>query len=165
MAEIYVRNSLNSRKAIKINIALREFMTKLEEGDIKWVLELGTRELTVSGTKIPTQIVHNVAEKNIEDEIEKSVSRICTYVDWGDFEADNEAPYISSFYPVGIDVPINSRLLMNVVEDLPAAGIDLSEANIVFNNGEVDFDITEEITVEGDPYDYKISWKAPIKVV
>ena len=140
-------------------------MTKSDEGDIKWVLELGTRELTASGIKIPTQIVHNIVEKNIEDEIEKSVSQICTYVDWGDFESDNEAPYINTFYPIGSDVSINSTVTMNVVEDLPAAGIDLSEATIVFNNGEVDFDITNEINVEGDPYDYKISWKSPNKVI
>lgn len=163
MAEIFVRNSLNSRKSIKINLALREFTNKGDQGESKWVIELGTTETTASGTVIPPQIVNNVTEGNIEDEIEKSISKICSYVDWGDFEADNESPYIKSFYPTGDNTPLNSILTMNIVEDLPSAGIDLSDAKIVFNNGVVNFDITEEIKVEGDPYDYRITWSPPIK--
>jgi len=163
MAEIFVRNSLNSRKSIKINLALREFTDKNSEGESKWFLELGTQELTASGTLIPPQLINNVSASNVEEEIEGAIGKICSYVDWGDFEADTVAPYIRNFYPIGAATPINSTVVMNIVEDLPSAGIDLSEAKVTFNNGTINFDITSEINIEGDPYDYKIWWKPPKK--
>jgi len=50
---------------------------------------------------------------------------------------------------------------IKINENLPAAGIDLSDMKMVLNNGNVDFDITDEVKVVGDPYDYELRWIPP----
>ena len=161
MAEIFIRHSLNSRKTIKVNLALREFILVGEAGDSKWVLEVGTAQLDSDGNYISPEIIHNISEANLEDEVDKALASICSKVDWSDFEIDREAPRISNYYPSGENASIKSIVSITLVEDLPSSGIDLSEAKITFNNGEVDFDITNELKIEGDPYEYTLLWKAP----
>ena len=45
-------------------------------------------------------------------------------------------------------------------EDLPATGIDLSSIKLYAN----DFDITGELEITGNPYEYKIKWRPKIKI-
>ena len=162
MADLFVRHSLNSKKTIRVNIALREFVVLADQdGDTKWILEVGTVDLDSSGNFIPPQMIHNVSESSIEDEVEKAIANICSVIDWSDFEQDNEAPRISYFYPSGNNVPIDSLVTMDLIEDLPSSGIDLSEMKITLNNGVVDFDITNEVNITGDPYQYKVVWQSP----
>lgn len=161
MAELFVRNSLNSRKSVKINIALREFILSGEEGDRKWVLELGTHEPTASGINILPEVIYNISESNIENEVENAIARICSQIDWSDFEIDREAPYMYYSFPTGDNVPIKSVIRMTIKDDLPSSGVDLSEMIVTFNNGDVDFDITSEIEISGDPYEYKLFWPPP----
>lgn len=162
MADLFVRHSLNSRKTIRINIALREFVVLADQdGDTKWILEIGTTDLDALGNFIRPQMVHNISESNIEDEVEKAIANICSVIDWSDLEQDKEAPRISYFYPSGNDIPIDSLVTIDLIEDLPSSGIDLSEMKIVLNNGVIDFDITSEIDITGDPYQYKIIWRSP----
>ena len=113
MANLYVRHSLNSRKTIKINLALREFsVLSDQDGDTKWILEVGTVSLDASGNRIRPRMIHSVVESNVEKEVENAVAEICSVIDWSDFENDLEAPRISYFYPTGNDVPINSFMTM-----------------------------------------------------
>ena len=162
MADLYVRHSLNSRKAIKINLALRQFIPLADQdGDNKWVLEIGTFDVDSNGDLIRPQIIHGVVESNIEKEVEKAVANICSVIDWSDFEDDDEAPRVSSFYPVGDNIPIDSFITMTLIDDLPSSGMDLSDMQVMLNNGVVDFDITDEIKVSGDPFLYKLKWLPP----
>lgn len=161
MAEVFIQHSLNSSKTIKCNLALRRFALKGGEGERKWLLEVGTTATTASGTEILPYYVNVLSEDTIEDEIEQAMASLCDQVDWSPFLEDKYAPYIDSFSPDGDDVPIKSAVEIVVADDLPSAGIDLSDLKVVMNNGVVNFDITSEVVITGDPYEYTLTWLPP----
>ena len=105
-----------------------------KDGDPKWVLEVGTTYPSSTGGVVPTKVVHNITESSIEAEIEKAVSELCTYIDWSDLEQDNEA----------------------------SSGIDLSGMTVTLDNGTIIFDITNQVEVTGDPYNYTVTWINPL---
>lgn len=158
MAELFVKNSLNSTIAVKFNVTLSEYVLTTSDGDSKWTLDVGTTYPSASGTPITPQIIYGVSEEDINDEIEKAVSYMCTFIDWETLESDPDAPYVLEQSPEG-DTDINSIIRMIIEEKLPSSGIDLSNINVILNNGEVDFDITSEIEVGGDPFQYTIIWE------
>jgi hypothetical protein len=158
MSEIFVKHTLNPRKAIKFILNLRKYALKETEGELVWLLEIGTTEPAYDGKVIPPKFIHNVKENNIEAEINKAVASMCSLVNWESLDIDRYSPVLSNFSPVGNDVPITSRVHFTIVEDSPASGIDLSGMTVTLNNGDVDFDITPEVIVTGDPYEYNIQW-------
>lgn len=163
MAEIYVRHSLNSSKAVKFNFTLKQYVLKGDkDGDPKWVLEVGTTYPSSTGGVVPTKVVHNITESSIEAEIEKAVSELCTYIDWSDLEQDNEAPEVVTMTPSGLNVPIKSKVSFNIQDALPSSGIDLSGMTVTLDNGTIIFDITNQVEVTGDPYNYTVTWINPL---
>lgn len=161
MAEIFVRNSLNSTKAVKFNLSLKETLSSKSEGESLWVIEVGTRTPKADGTAVPPVYINNVSEKTLEAEINKAISSMCSLLDWAVLEADNEAPELTYFSPEGTLVPISSVIEFKLKENLPASGIDLSSMVVTLNNGTVDFDITSELKITGDPFDYTLKWIPP----
>lgn len=164
MAELYVKNSLNSQKYVRFNVSLVEYVLTTTEGDSKWTLEIGTTYPSASGTTIPPKIIHSVSETNIDKEVQAAVSELCTYIDWTVLEDDNDPPVLLSTLPAGQNVYIRSQVEVIVKDNLPSSGIDLSEMKVVLNNGVQDFDITNDVVLIGDPFKYWISWK-PDQVV
>lgn len=159
MAEFYVMNSLNYKKAVKFNITLRYFVIKGEKGEHMWTLEIGTTHLDASGNKISPKRVHNISAINLDEVIEDATSELCTLIDWSPLLIDKWAPYISSNYPEsGSTVPISANLYVTVEDKIPAAGIDLSNMKVYLNNGTTTFDITSEVETNGDPYKYDLKW-------
>ena len=161
MAELFVRHSLNAQKVAKFNLALKEISPLNNRGELIWVLEVGTVQVDINGDSIPPVYINDVSEEVLEDEIVKAVSSICDVIDWTVFDEDNYAPYVAEFSPSGIDVSIRAMVKFVLVDDLPSSGMDLSNMSVILNNGDVDFDITSEVAVAGDPYEYKITWLPP----
>ena len=164
MTEFFVHNSLNLTKAVKFNITLRYFVVKGERGDHKWVLEIGTTHLDANGNPIQAKKIHNISAENLDEIIENALSDMCSQIDWSPFVSDVDAPYIDSVTPEGTDVSIGSSIYIKIKERLPAAGIDLSNLKVTLNNSMVDFDITNEIDITGDPYEYILKWAPPMRV-
>ena len=164
MAELYVKNSLNSQKYVRFNVSLVEYVLTGEEGDSKWTLEVGTTYPSASGTAILPKIIHSVSEDNIDDEVQTAVSELCSHIDWTVLEDDNEPPILLSTLPAGQNVNIKSQVEVAVMDDLPSSGIDLSEMKVILNNGVQDFDITGDVNVVGNPFKYRILWQ-PEQVV
>ena len=164
MAELYVKNSLNTQKAVRFNVSLVEYVLTDTEGDSKWTLEIGTTYLSASGTAIPPKIIHTVSESNIDEEVQAAVSDMCTYIDWTVLENDNDPPILLSTSPEGENIYIKSQGEVVVSDGLPSSGIDLSEMKVVLNNGVQDFDITNEVNLIGNPFKYRIVWQ-PKQVV
>lgn len=158
MAELFVRNSLNSKQTVKFNLGLKEYVPKGNNGESVWVLVVGTMHLDLNGEKIPQVNIHNVSEDTVEDEINSAVSSICNLIDWAILEDDKSPPYISEFSPVGDNVRIKSKVEFKIQDTLPSSGIDTSDMVVTLNNGQVDFDITSEVIISGDPYDYNVVW-------
>jgi len=162
MAEIFVKHTLNPRKAIKVNLNLRKYVLTDTDGEAVWLLEAGTTEPDKNGFDIPPKFVHKILEANIEDEINKIIADICDVIDWGEVDIDRFAPIITDCLPSGDNALITSKVTFTISEDFPASGVDLSDMVVLLNNGDVDFDITSEVLIQGDPYKYFIYWEPTI---
>lgn len=164
MAQILVRNSLNSKKAVQFNINVKQFTTTKSKGDPKWLLEVATTYLDKDGYNIRPRLTHLTNLSTLDFEIEKSISSMCSEIDWAVLEKDKEAPYVTYFLPNSDITNISSNLYVVIKDSLPSSGIDLSDIKITLNNGYTDFDITNEVTVKGDPYEYTLSWEPDLRV-
>lgn len=165
MAEILVNHSLSDSIAVKFNVDLKQYVLKGEEGDSKWVLEVGTTYLDSGGNVIPPKFLHLTTLESLEDEIEKAVSDMCALIDWGVLLDDKHPPYIDSYVPVETEgVSISTEVRVIIKEELPSAGIDLSGVVVTLDNGVSVYDITNEVTVTGDPYEYRLKWYSQNKV-
>jgi hypothetical protein len=159
MAEFYVNHSLNDSKAVKFNISLRYFVIKGAEGEHVWTLEIGTTHLDANGDAIPTQRVHSISAEDLDEVIETAVAAMCAVIDWSPLVEDRRAPYVSDAYPGNAtNVPIGFSATIDLADNLPSAGIDLSNMKVTLNTGSTNFDITAEVTTNGDPYEYELRW-------
>ena len=164
MAEFWVRNSLSISKAVKFNITFRYVVLKSTDGDHVWILEIGTTFPDTSGNDISAKKIHNVSADDFDEVIESALGDLCAQIDWTPLVADKEPPYVDSASPTGSDVSLYSDVLVTLKEILPSAGIDLSGMVVTLNNSMTDFDITSEVTIEGDPYQYELKWSPTIRV-
>jgi hypothetical protein len=140
-------------------MTLRYFVVKGEEGEHMWVLEIGTSHVGIGGAKISSRKIHNVNVDNLDQIIEENLAILASQIDWGNLLSDNDPPYLNNFLPAGENVEIGSNVSFTLKEQLPAAGIDISSIKVFFNNGAVEFDISNDIRISGDPYEYTIEWE------
>jgi hypothetical protein len=128
-------------------------------------LEIGTTHKDIDGNIIPAARAHSVSASNFDDVIETALSTLCAKIDWSPLSVDKTAPFIDEATPVnGTTVPIHSNVYIKIKDNLPSSGIDLSGLKVTLNNGVVDFDITNEVIVDGDPYIYTLNWSPPLRV-
>ena len=164
MADIFVKHSLSSRVSVRFNVTLTKFTIKGEEGDQKWLLEIGTTYPDADGNYILPKLVHLLTLDNLDSVIEEVVGEMCEAIDWGTLERDIHAPYIYSYSPTQTtDVSIKTKVKALIKESLPSSGIDLSNLKITLNNGTTTFDITDEVVIKGDPYEYSFTWVPAIR--
>lgn len=146
-------------------MTLRYFVVKGEEGDHKWTLEIGTRYPDRNGNKLPSKRIHKISINNLDEAIEEAVADLCSQIDWEPLEKDVAPPFVSyNSITDGATVPIDSFVQLIIQDELLSAGIDLSDMRVTLNNSMVDFDITDEVTVVGDPYEYILEWRPPMVV-
>jgi len=164
MSELFVRNSLNSIKAVKIYVSFRYFVDKASGGDHIWTLELGTAELDLNGKKINPVRVNNINIASLDDLLSESIALIAAQIDWSPLEEDIECPIIVLAKPLGDNVPIGYNIVIKIKDKLPSSGIDLSELNILLDIGNTKFDITSEFKIIGDPYEYMLEWAPKLRI-
>lgn len=164
MAEFWVRHSLNPHKAVKFNITLRYIVEAHERGDYVWVLEIGTTYPDASGSSMPAKYAHLISANNLDEIIQDLVSQLCFKIDWSPFVEDKYAPHFVTTPITGNNVSIASNITFTLADKLPSAGIDLSSVRVFLHNGITTFDITSEVGVEGDPYQYEFLWAPRIRV-
>lgn len=164
MAEFFVHNSLNPNKSVKFNITLRYFVIEGEKGEHMWTLEIGTTHPDINGDDISAARAHKISAINFDNVIEDALASLCAQIDWSPLSTDRDAPYVDIAVPVGTTVPIRSNVHIKIKDKLPSSGIDLSAAKIILHAGASDFDITSEVTIDGDPYEYDIYWSPPLRV-
>lgn len=156
MARFIVRNSLNPNKVVRFNITLQQQVIKTGEGEPIWTAEINTNETSASGTAIGPKYIHLKSLDNLDEEINKAVSELSEQVDWTPLRDDNRGPYISWYSPEDSnDVDINSKIQFIIKESLPSAGIDIDSVEVELDG----IDITDEVEVSGDPYEYTFKWK------
>jgi len=160
MAQFLIRNSLNPQKVIKCGITFEQITPKSYEGEGLWVVELATDELHKDGGSIPPTYINLTSLDNLDEEIEKAVETISEKIDWTLLEIDVRSPFVESCYPSDYEIDIESNIEIILKDLLPAAGIDINSITMTIN----DFDVTSQLVVTGDPYEYILKWKPFIRV-
>lgn len=165
MAHIYVKNSLSNLKAAKVDLNLPMYVTTDSKGEPIWVLEVGTTYPSASGTRIRPSYINKVtAFEELDSAVANAISEIASQIDWLPLVDDNDPPYITDYRPEGPNKSIGSNVYIDIREDAPTAGIDLSEMEVSIDVGDAEFDITSECRVDGTPFEYVIQWQPPERV-
>lgn len=165
MTEILVKNSLHSQIAAKFTTTFYESTLKGNEGESVWVLIVGTTHPDLNGDPIPPVVINDLSESSIDAEIENAISSMCSLIDWAIIQEDTDGPIYISYEPTGEDVDIISDILIKVKDELPSSGLDFSNLSVNFNNGTLDFDITNDtILKQITPYEYVLRW-VPDRIV
>lgn len=161
MAEVYVRNSLNPHKLIKVGISFIQTVDySRHDGELIWALEVGTPEPHYNGGKITPVYVTNFNLHDIDKEIEQAVTEVSSKVDWGSLESDVEPPYINVLSPTNYIVDMTCAVDFILKEVLPSAGIDEDSISVEVNG----IDVSEELYITGDPFEYRVIWHPKRKV-
>ncbi len=177
MAEVIVKSSLNPHKAVRFNISLKKFHARLGNAEEKYYLEVGTTHsgiflegdhVTYSGTegvKIRPYYLDKTNNINTDKEISNILGYLSSYIDWENIYEDKKSPYVASMSPIGEDVSLYANINLKIVDDIPTTGIDLSEIEVILDNGTVEFDITSEVSINGDPFMYDLFWQPKLRVI
>ena len=160
MAQFLIRDSLNPQKVVNCGITFEQVTPRDYEGEPIWVVELATDEPHKNGGAIPPEYINLTSLDNLDLEIEKAVENISDQIDWTPLEEDTRAPLVDSVYPTTYEVTMDAFIEMIIKDLLPSAGIDIDSIQMTIN----DFDVTDDLTITGDPYEYKLVWKPPIRV-
>lgn len=161
MAYFLVRNSLNPHKAILCGITYKQVVPKGGEGEAIWVIEVATEEphATTSGTIAP-YIINLTDQINVGLEIEKAVAHISSQVDWEPLSEDTRPPFVDEISPSSYIVDIYSNVIASIVDLHPSFGIDIDSIEMYVN----DIDVSDELRISGDEYNYKVEWRPPSRV-
>lgn len=162
MAEYLLRNTLNPGKVVKCTITFRQLTPKGEEGEPIWLVEINTAESHKDGGDIPPVYIHYTSLDNLDEEIKKATEEIAKQIDWLPMDTDGRGPFVSYSSPTEGDtsVSIYSNVVIDIKDIIPSAGIDSSSIEVTVNGT----DVTSEIELTGDPYEYRVIWK-PFKRV
>ena len=189
MADVLVRHGRNPDKIVKFSVNIRQVHDVMHdptevpledqprvEGDVVWILEVGTWELDVNGDPIPEEKIHLRTLSNIDDLIHETIRDICSKVDWGTLRPDIEVPYVYWYLPndgtLDLITPatvsgigISTDVYFKLAEHLPSIGIDMSTIEMEITISGTDptkvwttEDITSEIEITGTPYDLQVYW-------
>lgn len=164
MAQFIVRNSLNPSKAVRFGVTFEQLVPKGGEGEPIWVAEVATAEPHKDGGGIPPEFINLVSLDHLDAEIEKVVETISAQIDWTPLDEDLRPPFVLSCYPTSYEVDIESFIEIVIKDNLPAAGIDISSINMVITADGVDFDVTPELEIKGDPFLYTVKWVPEIRI-
>ena len=189
MADVLVRHGRNPDKVVKFSVNIRQVHdvsydpteVPLEdyprvEGDVIWILEVGTWENDINGDPIPERKIKLVTLSNIDALIHETIRELCDYVDWGTLRPDIEVPYVYWYLPndgtLDLDTPatvsgvgISTDIYFKLSEYLPSVGIDMAAIEMEITISGTDptkvwntEDISSEIEITGTPYDLQVYW-------
>jgi len=163
MADYLLRNSLNPGKVVRCTITFRQIVNKGEAGEPVWLVEIGTLEPHKDGGAIPAVFIHHVITNNLDDAIKNATNIIAGQVDWEVTNVDVRPPFVKYNYPINESeyVPIYSDAIVDIIDILPAAGIDINSIRMTVN----EIDVTDEIKIIGDPFEYRIKWEPKIRIM
>ena len=162
MAEYTIRNSLNPDKVVKCSITFRKLTNRDERGEPVWLIHIATDEPHKNGGDIASVFIHLASLDNLGLEIDQATEKIAVQVDWGVLKEDLRPPIVFIVTPDNDleNVDIRSDVTFDIKDLLPAAGINVDSIEMSVNGT----DVTDELEITGDPYQYKVIWK-PFKRV
>jgi hypothetical protein len=161
MAQYLLRNSLNPGKVVACSVSFRQLVNKGEEGEPVWLVEIRTLEPHKDGGSIPPEYIHYTSDQNLDVAIRKATQRVASKIDWTPLTKDIRPPSVIDYRPKSSVVSIYSDVMVEIKDNLPAAGIDPDSITMTING----LDVTDELKLIGDPYNYKVMWQPKIRVL
>jgi hypothetical protein len=162
MADYYLRSTLNPDKVVKCTVTVTQTLPKSEKGEPVWIVKVGTPESSKSGGAINPAFAHITSLSNLDDVIRVLTQELAAQIDWGIQAEDRRPPYVYSFIP-GQDtegVSLYSHVSISIKDNLPGNGIDKDTITMEVNG----FDVTDELRIKGNPFDYNILWNPKIRI-
>jgi hypothetical protein len=161
MAQYLLRNSLNPGKVVACSVTFRQMVNKGEEGEPVWLVEVVTVEPHKDGIgAIPPVYEHYTSDLNLDRVIQTATAKVAEQVDWSPLTEDLRPPFVYYSEPASSVAEMHENVLVDIKDILPAAGIDHNSIEVVIN----DIDVTGDIELLGDPYEYRIMWSPPLRV-
>jgi len=161
MAEYLLRNSLNVNKVVKCTITFRQMVNKGDSGEPVWLVEIGTTEPHKDGGNISPIFIHYTSDINLDEAVKEATEQLALQVDWEPTDEDIRPPFVVYSSPIENVVSIYSNVVVDIKDIFPAAGIDPDSIEVIVN----DMDVTNEIQLNGDPYEYRVIWDPKIRVL
>lgn len=133
-------------------------------GEKYWKFVIYTSGLDSSGNRLPPLWVGEIDdEETINDLINSKVKEISELIDWSKSpnyieeltaQEDRFPPKITYMYPSNgqVNVPISSRIVIRLVDQIPGTGVDFSTVTLSING----LSVTPQIT--GNPFDCVVSY-------
>jgi hypothetical protein len=148
MAEVLIQNMRNPSQVIGIMVTIKRSIVFEEgSGQLLWILEASTEELDIDGNYILPVKKWLTDKTTLTDDINDIINQICEKVVW-DYVEDTEPPVVVNHWPIrdAQDVPVDTGITINLAEDIPSSGIDLSSICVKIKG----FDLTDQVTIKGD---------------
>ena len=155
MAEYLLRNTLSPSKVVSCSVSFRQLINKGEDGESVWLIEIRTVEPHKDGGSIPPEFIHYSNTMNLDEAIREATEKIASKINWLPLTEDVRAPFVFNYEPKSNVVDIYSKVLVDMKDILPAAGIDPNSIEVIVNG----IDVTNDIELIGHPYEYRILWQ------
>jgi hypothetical protein len=169
MATFYAYNNLYPDNPQLFVIDVKQVVNNKSNGEHLWRIALYTSGRNSVGTYLGPYWLNVVStEASLTELVNNKVEQICSLIDWSKSpidditffiaQEDRYSPTIAWQYPVSsqIDVPIDSKISIRIMDILPSKGIDISTLTMKVDGMEV---IPE---VYGNPFDYTITYKPTV---
>lgn len=148
MAEVIVQNMRDPSQHITVVVTLKQaIIPEVDPMDPKWVLEASTTQTDEDGDPIEPVREYLSSHDTLTEDINSLITELCKKIDWTYVE-DEDPPSIVGHWPIrdATGVPVTTDIIINLSEEPPSSGIDLSSIKVKVKG----FDLTEQITLKGD---------------
>jgi len=148
MAEVLIQNMRNPNQAVSIMVTLKRSVIKEEgSGNLMWILEASTTETDKESNYIAPAKKWLSDKTTLTDDVNELIDQICAQIDW-EYVEDTEPPAVVNHWPLSNaqDVSIDTGITINLEEEVPSSGIDLSSIHVKVKG----FDLTDQVTIKGD---------------
>lgn len=175
MATVYVTHNLypdnphlfivDLKQIVKLKGEPNTDFSRNRRGEHFWELIIYTSGLDVAGDRLGPYWLDVIGSETTVDEfINDKINEICTEIDWTRHPAIDDAleakvdrfpPMLYWQYPESgaTNVPIDSRIIFMLKDELPAKGIDFSTITLTVDG----FPVTPDIT--GNPFNCTVSYR------
>lgn len=175
MATSYVTNHLypdnphlfivDLKQIVKLKGEPNTAFPRNRRGEKFWELVIHTSGLDSSGERLgPYWLDVTGTKESVDEFLSDKIEEICSEIDWTNnpaFEEDSEAqidrypPKVYWQYPEASEtsVPIGSKIILELKDEVPAKGIDFSTITLTVDG----FSITPEVT--GNPFSCTVSYQ------
>ena len=163
MADFFIRNPLKPTQMYTISITMRQVVMPTTDpslsGELVWVLEAATLAKDCDELTIPAEKVFVRNYNTIDEEINNLVNKISSQMCW-ELVEDTNPPYLLEQYPESndIDIPVTAtisiRLADGLEKEFAASGINKNSIKFYMKG----FDMTSQLIIEGNPWDYSFDF-------